>query len=91
MKHQTIWVVELQPVWPNGAGGFDWYYRYDDAYKQFANDKEGAISDGNQIGLYAVQLPIDWTHEQIEAWTELNCDVLPRYEDTIAPATAVES
>jgi hypothetical protein len=41
-----------------------------------------------EFGLYSIRFPIDWTHEQIEAWTAKHCDFLPRYEDTPAPATA---
>lgn len=88
MKHQTIWIVELQPVWPNGAGGFDWYLSFNAAHAHFLNAIEPDADCENQIGIYSIQLPSNWTHKQIEDWTAKHCDVIPRYEDTIAPATA---
>lgn len=88
MKHQTIWIVELQPVWPNGAGGFDWYPNFSDALDHFLNDREVVAECVDQIGIYSILLPANWTHEQIEDWTAKHCDVLPRYEGPSAPAIA---
>ena len=84
---QTIWVVEFAPIPPHSSGGFDWYFRYDDAFKRFqCHHDENNILCSHQIGIYSVHLPQDWTFNQIQAWTEDSYNVLPCH--STAPATA---
>jgi hypothetical protein len=88
MTMQTIWVCEFQPIPPHGVGGYDWYYDYQECLKQFNDHRNNGNLFSHEIGMYSVQLPHGWSSDAIQVWTEDYCNVLPRYCDTIAPATA---
>jgi hypothetical protein len=91
MNTQTIWIVEFAPIPPQCVGGFDWYYTYEIAIKQFEDHRNNRSLKSHQIGIYSVRLPGDWDYRQIQAWTEDNTNVLPECPDeehTLAPAAA---
>lgn len=74
---QTIWIVEFAPLPPCSVGGFDWYYDYQHAAKQFEDHRTNGDLESHQIGIYSVRLPAEWSRDQIQVWTEDNTNVLP--------------
>ena len=87
MTYQTIWIVEFSPYPTSSVGGFNWYFKYQDAIDEFDTFHVDGTLESHQVGIYSVRLPADWSRDQIQQWGEDHYNILPAY-DPLAPAQA---